>query len=954
MKRKLFLGLVFILLGFKTFVHAQVDPVITPNYALKFDGIDDYVSIPTYPGIELDGNFGTDSLGFSISFWLYPTAFEADIKKGVIIDKTNDATHTGYAVTCGNAGSISFVVGYNGAYHEIFGPSGTLQLNKWQHVDCFYDRSINNMFIIHVNGNEVARGVFKDASNIEIPLPALPPSTDPLRIGSHGAGSGKFFTGMIDEVKISNKCTEGNSVKSFKYYFFENSNPGTHHLVAYYKFNNTSGNTLTAKIGSNGTLNDFTNIPTCWVNLGPFNTWERSIWYSADGLPEGDADAVVNKGSLNSIANLSAPTNSSHKPYVDPNNNLVNLHQTINFDGNDLLFTNLPASISERVPSIVGFDGTYNVATQFYVYKRIYQFPVNKNNIVMLYGENPSYYRMGIKVGGSMVYRSIERYDSPEVGADELSVHDLSSYSIGSDHYLSGNRDGNLLTNGAGAYFYGTNDNEMIHVGGIGNNSSTSLNCKMLLSEIIVYSSLLDTLSLRKVQTYLSLKYGTTNILRALANPNDYSYPNYYNSDGDIIYHDKGYWYDIFGIGKDSKSGLDQLKSGSFNTLSPSDDGAIGKGAIILEKTSPLNDGQFLILGRNNAELIVQTTELPSSQIGNKRFAREWKVSNINNIAGVNLLFDTTGLCLSITKLEHLKLLVDIDGDGDFTNATTTIDATSLLSNDQILFENITLPHNAVFTFLMIPFKVTLSSAVGTDNQSICSNDPIVNITYNTTEDVNVVGLPNGVSAVYNLGVLTISGTPNQSGVFNYKIQPKVAYCAPYGPFTGKIESKVAINTPTGNATQTFNVSNPNDATVADLVVTGNSISWYTNNNTTPLSPSEVLVNGQYNAIDTENGCKSAPFEVTVVINVTTGISTFNINEYNIFPNPTSGVLNIDVDKSYSTVEVLITNNLGGVELSKTFINSQTLSLELNIPAGMYVLEVKTGNKVLRQKFIKQ
>jgi hypothetical protein len=68
---------------------------------------------------------------------------------------------------------------------------------------------------------------------------------------------------------------------------------------------------------------------------------------------------------------------------------------------------------------------------------------------------------------------------------------------------------------------------------------------------------------------------------------------------------------------------------------------------------------------------------------------------------------------------------------------------------------------------------LTLSSNPGTDNQTICHNIPVANITYTvggSATGASVSGLPNGVSGLFNEGVFTISGTPTESGVFNYSV----------------------------------------------------------------------------------------------------------------------------------------------------------------------------------------
>lgn len=71
------------------------------------------------------------------------------------------------------------------------------------------------------------------------------------------------------------------------------------------------------------------------------------------------------------------------------------------------------------------------------------------------------------------------------------------------------------------------------------------------------------------------------------------------------------------------------------------------------------------------------------------------------------------------------------------------------------------------------PCQLDLTSAVATSNQSICLNNPIQNITYSfggQATGATVSGLPNGLTTNINSGVLTISGTPTQTGVFNYTV----------------------------------------------------------------------------------------------------------------------------------------------------------------------------------------
>ena len=67
---------------------------------------------------------------------------------------------------------------------------------------------------------------------------------------------------------------------------------------------------------------------------------------------------------------------------------------------------------------------------------------------------------------------------------------------------------------------------------------------------------------------------------------------------------------------------------------------------------------------------------------------------------------------------------------------------------------------------------ISLTSAVGTDNQNACQNFAITNITYSTTgaTGATVTGLPACVAGVWVANVVTISGSPTATGTFSYSV----------------------------------------------------------------------------------------------------------------------------------------------------------------------------------------
>jgi gliding motility-associated-like protein len=102
---------------------------------------------------------------------------------------------------------------------------------------------------------------------------------------------------------------------------------------------------------------------------------------------------------------------------------------------------------------------------------------------------------------------------------------------------------------------------------------------------------------------------------------------------------------------------------------------------------------------------------------------------------------------------------------------------------------------------------VTLSSAPGSDNQTVCINTPISNITYaigGSGTGGTVSGLPAGVTGTYASGVVTISGTPTVAGVFNYTVDATgtCAGSAATGTITVTADGSVTLTSGAGTDNQ--------------------------------------------------------------------------------------------------------------------------------------------------------
>lgn len=104
---------------------------------------------------------------------------------------------------------------------------------------------------------------------------------------------------------------------------------------------------------------------------------------------------------------------------------------------------------------------------------------------------------------------------------------------------------------------------------------------------------------------------------------------------------------------------------------------------------------------------------------------------------------------------------------------------------------------------------LTLTSAAGTDNQTVCINNPITNITYAVGGSGNggsVTGLPAGVTGTYAGGVITITGTPSVSGTFIYTVNTTGPCVKPSttGTITVTADATLALTSAAGTDNQTL------------------------------------------------------------------------------------------------------------------------------------------------------
>lgn len=186
---------------------------------------------------------------FSLEAWVYPIEFQSSVWEGSIISKEKD--DGGYALDIGGDGQGRLVIRSGDDWIEATAPENSLELDKWQHIAGVYD---GQYLYLYLNGVLVAQQSVDTYSK----------SDGPLYIGESTAWSDREFNGGIDEVKIWKKALSASEILEYKDYRRKGDESG---LVAYYRFNEGVGSTMTSDLTGNGHDGYFekANVNSSWM-----------------------------------------------------------------------------------------------------------------------------------------------------------------------------------------------------------------------------------------------------------------------------------------------------------------------------------------------------------------------------------------------------------------------------------------------------------------------------------------------------------------------------------------------------------------------------------------------------------------------------------------------------------------------------------------------------------------
>ena len=152
--------------------------------ALSFNGSNSLVTVGDSSSLDLTS-------GMTLSAWVYPTSWATGWKSLIRKERTGGFAYALNANTDSNKPNTALRIGTSDRY---LGAGSHLPSNAWTHLAATYDGATQRLFI---NGVEV--GSRSQTGTIDT-------SANPLRIGGNTVMAGRYFKGLIDEVRVHNRA----------------------------------------------------------------------------------------------------------------------------------------------------------------------------------------------------------------------------------------------------------------------------------------------------------------------------------------------------------------------------------------------------------------------------------------------------------------------------------------------------------------------------------------------------------------------------------------------------------------------------------------------------------------------------------------------------------------------------------------------------------------------------
>lgn len=123
----------------------------------------------------------------------------------------------------------------------------------------------------------------------------------------------------------------------------------------------------------------------------------------------------------------------------------------------------------------------------------------------------------------------------------------------------------------------------------------------------------------------------------------------------------------------------------------------------------------------------------------------------------------------------------------------------------------------------------------------------------------------------------------------------------------------------------------------------------------TETNPVHTYVeSGSYTVSQTITKCDKSDTKTKIIEILVLSTENFNQLQINVYPNPTSEKLNLNFEKSYNEVSVVISNLTGKTVLTTSAKNSANIALDFStLSKGLYILNILADDVFYVEKIIK-
>lgn len=349
----------------------------------------------------------------------------------------------------------------------------------------------------------------------------------------------------------------------------------------------------------------------------------------------------------------------------------------------------------------------------------------------------------------------------------------------------------------------------------------------------------------------------------------------------------------------------------------------------------------------------------------------------MNDLSGNNfhgkISGDIASNGVNVQSIENLEQIPNFNSSDHFDlhwelNGTIYSSANPLVLNANTYTSG---NYSAVFTrnpfIITEAWDITINYTTNTDTQTACNSYTwIDNVTYSVSNNVATHTLTNAVGCD---SIVSLNLTINNS---NTGVDVQTA-CNPYTWIDGvtytvsnNTATHTLINTGGCDSVVSLDLTLTNidtSTTVSSLSIISNeagaSYQWVdcnngnaaiigaTNQSYTPTS------NGVYAVEITKNGCTMLSSCVNFTI-VGLRNTPFNTLGLEVFPNPTRGKVTIRFDRNLENIETKIRTVTGQIVGQFSHSNQKELTLEMPAVAGLYIVEISSGQEVYKLKIIKE